>query len=120
MTDPQPTLAQQLALWADQLREISASGLRFSEDDIYNRERYETLQDIAVEMFALATNTPIDTFTPLRNTVLSRPTPFSVGDAAIINHRGEILLIQRADNHKWAMPGGGLMVGETPAQGGGP
>jgi ADP-ribose pyrophosphatase YjhB (NUDIX family) len=28
-----------------------------------------------------------------------------------------MLLIQRADNQKWAMPGGAFEVGETPAQG---
>jgi ADP-ribose pyrophosphatase YjhB (NUDIX family) len=54
---------------------------------------------------------------PLRSTVLSRPTPFAVGDAAVINGAGEILLIRRADNGRWAMPGGALAVGETPAQG---
>ena len=45
------------------------------------------------------------------------PTPFAVGDAAIIDEQGRLLLIQRADNHKWALPGGALEVGETPAAG---
>jgi ADP-ribose pyrophosphatase YjhB (NUDIX family) len=40
-----------------------------------------------------------------------------VGDAAVIDDRGRILLIRRADNGKWAMPGGALEVGETPAEG---
>ena len=54
---------------------------------------------------------------PLRAPVFSRPTPFVGGDAAVIDDEGRILLIQRADNGKWAMPGGALEVGETPAQG---
>ena len=48
------TLSQTLALWADRLRDISSVGLMFA-DNIYHRQRYEALQDIALEMFALAT-----------------------------------------------------------------
>lgn len=108
--------SKQVALWADKLRDISALGLRFS-DSIYDQERYRAVQDIAMEMLAALTANPVETMEPLRDTLFSRPTPLSVGDAAVINDRGEILLIRRADNGKWAMPGGGLEVGETPAEG---
>jgi ADP-ribose pyrophosphatase YjhB (NUDIX family) len=100
-------LAQQLAMFADRLRDAAAFGLHFSEN------RY----DRAVELLALATSELPASFEPLRAPVLSRPTPFVGGDAAIINDQGQILLIQRADNQKWAMPGGALEVGETPAAG---
>lgn len=108
--------SKQVALWADKLRDISALGLRFS-DSIYDQERYRAVQDIAMAMLAALTANPVETMEPLRDTLLSRPTPLSVGDAAVINDRGEILLIRRADNGKWAMPGGALEVGETPAEG---
>ena len=49
--------------------------------------------------------------------LLTHVTPFAVGDAAVINDQGEILLIQRSDNQLWAMPGGAMEVGETPAEG---
>jgi 8-oxo-dGTP pyrophosphatase MutT (NUDIX family) len=35
----------------------------------------------------------------------------------VIDPQGRILLMQRTDDRKWAMPGGGLEVGETPAAG---
>lgn len=108
--------SKQVALWADKLRDISALGLRFS-DSIYDQERYRAVQDIAMAMLAALTANPVETMEPLRDTLFSRPTPLSVGDAAVINDRGEILLIRRADNGKWAMPGGALEVGETPAEG---
>ena len=110
------TLAQKISLWAEKLRDISAMGLRFSRN-IYDQENYESLQNIAVEMQALATGASVTHLEPLRASVFSAPTPFSTGDAAIIDDAGQILLIQRADNHKWAMPGGALNVGETPAEG---
>jgi 8-oxo-dGTP pyrophosphatase MutT (NUDIX family) len=34
-------------------------------------------------------------------------------NAFVRNERGDVLLIQRSDNGLWAMPGGGLDIGET-------
>jgi 8-oxo-dGTP pyrophosphatase MutT (NUDIX family) len=108
--------AQQLALWADKLRDLSAQGLHFAEH-IYERDRWTQVQTLALEMLASATGDHFETLEALRATVFTRFTPFAVGDAAIIDADGRILLIQRADNGLWAMPGGGFEVGETPAEG---
>ena len=110
------TLSQTLALWADRLRDMSAMGLRFSTN-LYDRENYEAVQDIVLEMLGLATGVLPDEIEPLRAGILRRPTPLSTGDAAIIDDTGRILLIRRVDNGLWAMPGGALAVGETPAEG---
>jgi len=108
--------SQQLALWADRLRDASAMGLHFSRS-IYDTQHYQTVQNIAMEMLALAAGEPLEQIEPLRAPIFSRPTPLTVGDAAIVNDAGQILLIRRADNGLWAMPGGALEVGETPAEG---
>lgn len=110
------TPAQQLTLWADQLRDISAMGHRFARSN-YDKTNYETIQTIAMSLMALANGDELADLEPLRASVFSSPTPFSVADAAVIDENGRILLIQRADNKLWAMPGGALEVGETPAQG---
>lgn len=110
------TLAQQLLLWADKLRDFSALGLHYA-DNIYERERWEQVQTMVIEMMACATGDLPAQLEPLRAPVLGRPTPFSVCDAAVIDETGRILLIQRADNGLWALPGGALEVGETPAEG---
>jgi ADP-ribose pyrophosphatase YjhB (NUDIX family) len=34
----------------------------------------------------------------------------------VVNHAGEILLIRRTDNGNWALPGGGIDLGESVAQ----
>ncbi len=110
------SLAQQLALWADKLRDLSALGLAFASN-VYDSDRYQAVQDIAISLLALATGEVLEHLEPLRAPVFSRPTPLVGGDAAVIDDRGQILLIQRADNHRWAMPGGALEVGETPLAG---
>jgi len=110
------SVAVRLSAIADRLRDTAAFGLRFSKG-IYEQERFRAVQDAAIELFSLATGVSSDDFEPIRQMVLSRPTPYAVGDAAIVDDAGRILLIQRADNRKWAMPGGALEVGETPAAG---
>lgn len=112
----QSSPAAQISLWADKLRDLAALGL-FYDPDMYDRERYEQIQSIALEMMTLASGLAPGALEPLRETLFMRPTPFSVGDGAVVNDNGEMLLIQRADNKQWAMPGGALTVGETPAEG---
>lgn len=108
--------AEQIASWADKLRDISAMGLHFSKN-IHDEAAFRAVQTIAMEMLALAAGESLAQIEPLRGPIFSRPTPLAVGDAAVIDDEGRILLIQRADNGKWAMPGGALEVGETPAAG---
>lgn len=115
-TEIQMTPAQQIALWADKLRDMSAMGLYFAKD-IYDQQRYRELQTMAMEMHAFATGDSLESLELLRDTIYARPMPFPCAQAAVFDDEGRILLIQRADNGRWAMPGGALEVGETPAQG---
>ena len=110
------TVAEKIALWADQLRDQAAMGLYFA-DNIYEKERCRLLQSISLEMMALATGVTPESLEPLRASVFAHPTPLTVVDTAVIDENGRILLIKRADNKKWAFPGGALEVGETAAGG---
>ena len=110
------TITEQIVLWADRLRDISAMGLMFDQE-VHVQAAFQAVQNLAMEMLAAGTGESLAEIEPLRVPIFSRPTPFATGDAAVINRRGEILLVLRADNNKWAMPGGALEVGETPAQG---
>ncbi len=52
---------------------------------------------------------------------MSSPGPVRGGiragaDALVENERGEVLLVRRADDGRWAMPGGWVDPGETPEQ----
>ena len=109
-------LAEQIALWADMLRDISATSLMFPSD-IYDRERSIKIQEISMSMMAFATGNNLSQLQPLQANFFSRPTPLVSGDAAVIDTSGRILLIQRSDNKLWAMPGGFLEVGESPSVG---
>lgn len=110
------TPAEQIASWADRLSAMSATGLKFTKD-FYDHECYEIIQQIALEMLALANGQQLDELEPLRQIMLTHASPFVAGVAAVIDEDGMILLQHRADNLLWCMPGGALEVGETPAQG---
>jgi hypothetical protein len=75
-------------------------GLYFSKN-VHDKEAFRAVQTIAMEMLALATGESLEQMESLRASVFSRPTPISAGDAAVIDDRGRILLVQRADNGKW-------------------
>lgn len=114
---PKPMLpAEQIAFWADRLRDLSATGLEYS-NNIYDKSRYEIIQEIAMEMLAFATAQQLESIVPLKTTLFSRMSPVVAGCAAVINSAGKILLMRRTDNHLWVMPGGQMEVGETPAEG---
>jgi ADP-ribose pyrophosphatase YjhB (NUDIX family) len=108
--------AEKIAYWSDIVRDISAGGIKYAEN-VYDRDRYQALQDLAIEMLAEATGSELEELEPLREPIFSRYTPMTVADAAIIDPSGRMLMIKRADNETWAMPGGYLEVGETPAEG---
>ena len=110
------SIAQKLALCADILRDCVTVGSHFATN-MYEQDRWRRVQDVALELLALASARPIQEMEPLRAKLFVQPSPFSVGDGAVIDDAGRILLIRRADNGLWAMPGGALEVGETPAQG---
>ena len=109
--------ARTLALWANQILEIAGLGFHFEKENVYALERYHKLQTIGMEMLALADGVDVAELEPLRSTVLSRPTPFTVADCAVFDDNGRLALIKRSDNGLWAMPGGALEVGETAAAG---
>ena len=76
------TPTEQIALWADKLRDICAVGLQYAPT-IYDRERYAGLQTIAMEMVALATAQSLTAVEPLCTTHFSRPGPVVAGTAPL-------------------------------------
>lgn len=110
-------LRQRLHLWADELRAIANEGLRWGAKDAYAQRRFQRIIRVAAEMVASQESSDADHLEQLYQADLSHQAPYPVGDAAIFNGAGAILLIQRKDNGLWAMPGGFFEVGETAAEG---
>jgi 8-oxo-dGTP pyrophosphatase MutT (NUDIX family) len=104
-------------LWADQLRAIANDGLRWSAEDPYDIHRFQGILSIAAQMFALQDTRGLEAIERTYHADLGHMAPYTGGDAAVFDEENRILLIQRADSGSWAMPGGAIEVGETPAEG---
>lgn len=101
----------------DELRVLADDGIRWSRDDPYHRDRFERVRRAAAVAFSIADQRSVEEIERTVFSELTHMAPVPCGDAAVVDDQGRILLIQRSDDRLWAMPGGGLHMGETPAEG---
>lgn len=113
---PKVPLGVRVGWWAHALLAMARRGLHFSRDP-HDRLNYERLLTIAAEMRAAVDEQPEAEVETWMRQPGAPGGPLPVVDAAVFDRQGRILLIQRSDSGLWAMPGGGLDVGETPAEG---
>jgi ADP-ribose pyrophosphatase YjhB (NUDIX family) len=105
----------ELYVIADELRAIANLGLAFYKND-YDRQRYEHVLAASGRLVAVLDGRAPDEVMAVYRDNLNHLSPLVGAEAAVF--RGDaILLIQRADNGLWAMPGGLVDVGETAAEG---
>ncbi len=107
-------LKQALYLIADEMRGHATLSKRFAES-VYSAERAERLMELAAQVAALADDdhTPAEVKAIFEAEPWLRISPALGVEAAVFNAHGEILLIQRRDNGKWALPGGIAEIGQT-------
>ncbi len=93
---------------------MSSVGLQYATND-YDRERYERIQRMAMEIFSTSEEKSLEEVEQAFQYDLGYVTPKVGVDGVVFNSKGEILLIQRSDNRLWALSGGWAEVGETPS-----
>lgn len=106
--------AKQLIEIADELRAMSNNGLRYTKD-IYQIERFHRILELSAQLMSLVDGQPLAEIRKQFFADLDYVTPLAVVDTAVFDAAGRLLLIRRADNKLWAMPGGACGVGEPPA-----
>jgi 8-oxo-dGTP pyrophosphatase MutT (NUDIX family) len=120
--------AESLATKIDAITAVARSGLAWSKE-LYERERYERILELAAEMSEILTATSdyapsVALATELKQGWLAQVTPGSSGyvtpkvstAAACFDTDGRMLLGRRGDNGIWFHPTGWLEVGLTPAE----
>jgi ADP-ribose pyrophosphatase YjhB (NUDIX family) len=103
-----------LATIADELRALGTNGLLWSANE-YDKARYEQVLSLAAELLSMADTRDAGEIEREYRGDLAVRTPFVGVDAAVFDEGGRILLVQRADNAQWCMPGGLADVGEPPS-----
>jgi ADP-ribose pyrophosphatase YjhB (NUDIX family) len=99
--------------WAQRVQAIAQTGLTYSEDP-YDRERYEQLREIAVEMTAAGLDEDTDAVRPVLTSGRGYPTP-KVDVRAVVFRGDELLLVRERRSRGWTFPGGWADVGDTPS-----
>lgn len=102
----------QIVEWAKELQSIAQAGL-FYGHDVYDKERYQRIRDIAAEMMLMRSDVPTEKITGLFCGDEGYQTP-KVDTRAAIFRNGKILLVCEKD--KWSMPGGWCEFNLSPAQ----
>ncbi len=102
--------------WTRELQAIAQTGLAFVRDP-YDRERYETLRDLASRIMAAHTSTPADRIEALFAAEHGYTTPKVDVRAAAFDADVRLLLVREvADHHRWTLPGGWADVNLTPGE----
>jgi ADP-ribose pyrophosphatase YjhB (NUDIX family) len=96
---------------ADELRAISLLGLRYTAND-FDQDRYRRVQAASARIIAALDRTSASEVLERFQENLDHVSPVAGAEAVVVRD-GRILLIQRADNGLWAMPGGLVEIGET-------
>jgi ADP-ribose pyrophosphatase YjhB (NUDIX family) len=106
--------SEQLRFWAHELAAMSRTGLEFAAND-YDRDRFERSARIAEGIASLVIDAE---FTPERPYLqdVGIATPKVGCSVAAFDEAGRVALIKRADNGRWALPGGYAEVGTPPSE----
>ena len=100
--------------WAKRIQAIAQTGLAYVRD-VYDRERYEQIRDIAVEIAAARTGADDATVRELFATDTGYATP-KVDVRGGVFRDGMILLVKEKMDGLWTLPGGWADIGLTPAE----
>lgn len=101
--------------WAKQLQAIAQAGKAYSKD-VYDLERFKTIETIAYQMFSDISGKPLSQIQTLFAPETGYPTPKVDLRAGVIRD-GKILLVKERQDGGWTLPGGWADVCETPCEG---
>ena len=96
--------------WAIEIQTLPPCGLAYTKD-MYDKERYEQLRNIAVEMLSYKTDISVDKIKTLFCNESGYQTP-KLDTRAVIFEDEKILLV-REKNGLWSLPGGWVDVLES-------
>jgi ADP-ribose pyrophosphatase YjhB (NUDIX family) len=99
--------------WAQRIQSIAQTGLTYAEDP-FDRERYELLREISVEMSSAGLEEDAEKVRAVFASDVGYPTP-KVDVRAVVFRGDELLLVRERRTKGWTFPGGWADVGDTPS-----
>ncbi len=97
------------------LKSLADKGLLYAESG-YDKERYEQIKQIVLNLLAKVTDTPIEKLIDFYLPVKEYPTVKVDVRGFVLNEKNEILMAKESVDGKWTIPGGWADIGDTPSE----
>ena len=105
-------MEDQILEWAKELQSIAQAGLFYGRD-VFDRERYQRIREIAARMLSMRADLPMDKVVEVFCSYTGYQTP-KVDSRAAVFRDGRILLVRENDG-RWSLPGGWCEYNLAPA-----
>ena len=105
-------MEDQILEWAKELQSIAQAGLFYGRD-VFDRERYQRIREIAARMLSMRADLPMDKVVEVFCSDTGYQTP-KVDSRAAVFRDGRILLVRENDG-RWSLPGGWCEYNLAPA-----
>jgi ADP-ribose pyrophosphatase YjhB (NUDIX family) len=100
--------------WARRIQSIAQAGLTYARDP-FDRERYDALLSLTVEIFAREGSLEPLALTHALRAERGYPTP-KVDVRAVVPRGGKLLFVREATDGRWSLPGGWADIGASPGE----
>nr|WP_246627570.1 NUDIX hydrolase [Paenibacillus solanacearum] len=100
--------------WAKQIQAISQTGLSYVKD-VYDKERYEALRELSVEIMQHYTQVGTDGIRMTFANERGYATP-KVDVRGVVFRDNRILLVREKADGAWSLPGGWADIGHSPTE----
>jgi len=107
--------SERLRFWAHELGGMAKTGLLYADDDPYDHDRFDRVLAIAEGIAELTIDAEFRPDRPYLRDV-GIVSPKTGCSCAAFDAAGRVVLIRRADNGRWALPGGYAEIGSSPSE----
>ena len=97
------------------VKALAETGLVYAQDP-YDRDRYEELKQISLDLMAQELNEPVSDLKSMFLPVKEYPTVKVDVRGFVLNEKNEILMAKESVDGKWTIPGGWADIGDTPSE----
>lgn len=105
---------EQIKLWAREIKAIAQTGLAY-EKDVFDKERYNQMNDISVNMLSYISGIDVDEINKNLPLEMGYTTP-KIAVRGIIIKNDKLLMVKEKADGLWSLPGGWCDVGITPSE----
>jgi len=108
-----PMENKQWFTWAQKLQAIAQSGLQYTEN-VFDRERYEQIRELAMQMLAAQSDLPLERLHDIFAEEKGYTTP-KVDVRGVVFRDGKLLMVHELADGLWTLPGGWVDIHEPPS-----